>query len=846
MPTSDEWPRGAGAMIRRIREHDWSATPLGAITGWPADLRFAVDLMLNSPLAMVLLRGPELVQIYNEAGGEVVDSGSGAALGTPLREGFAQLHRIIAPLQARIRDREPVILPEVRLPVRRGGTEHEAWWDLQLLPQDDGDGVVTGILVLLIERTDAVVARRRMERAMARQRASEERQGFLLRLSDALRPLNDPFRIQETAVRLLTEQLDVPGAAYFTIGKDGNSCTRTAKHEAVPLPLPDHGRLSDFGAGLAAEFRAGRTLALRDIEAEPLHDWQRSAFRDLGLRAGIVAPLVKDGRLFALVGVGSIAPRDWSDTDIRIIEDVAERTWAAVARAQAEAGLHDRDRRHRFLLRLSDALRIEAQIEEVIHVGLRMLAEELELDLCVAVRADPSGQAEVLHQIRRSERIPAMAPRLPLADIPGAGRFVPDRALTFSDMRSPRALPAADRRRARRMGFGALVSVPLSGGLPRCSLMAVSALPRLWSAAEVVLIENASERIGSRLANLRTEAALRESEQRFRQFADASTSVLWIRDARTLRMVFASRAFRAIYGCSCDGPGEDGLRCWLRMVLPQDRRAVLDKLRRTRRGEQVEHEFRIRTGETGEQRWIAATDFPMSDARGQVQWIAGLGADVTATRLAAERQHVLVAELQHRTRNLITVIGSLASRTLQRATSLEDFGQRFGQRLSALSRVQGLLSQLATGDRVAFDRLLRTELVAHGAVDGAAAKVTLEGPTEIPLRSSMVQTLALALHELATNAVKHGALAESQPEGRLLIRWWVEPNTSDPRLHIEWRESGVDMTQAVKSARYGYGRELLERALPYQHGAITLYRLQPDGVHCAINVAVHAGAPAPA
>ena len=206
------------------------------------------------------------------------------------------------------------------------------------------------------------------------------------------------------------------------------------------------------------------------------------------------------------------------------------------------------------------------------------------------------------------------------------------------------------------------------------------------------------------------------------------------------------------------------------------------------------------------------------------------------------RLEVMVAELQHRTRNLIAVVRSLSDRTLGNAASLDDFGKRFRPRLAALSRVQGLLSHLATGERVTFKELLCAELAAHGATDGLASQFTLDGPTDVPLRSATVQTFALALHELATNAVKYGAL--SSADGHLFVTWRVEPGAGNDsfRLHVEWRETGVSMPDITAPARGGgYGRELIERALPYQLKAKTTYQMGPDGVCCTISVPIAGG-----
>lgn len=192
---------------------------------------------------------------------------------------------------------------------------------------------------------------------------------------------------------------------------------------------------------------------------------------------------------------------------------------------------------------------------------------------------------------------------------------------------------------------------------------------------------------------------------------------------------------------------------------------------------------------------------------------------------------ILVAELQHRTRNLIGVVRSVGSQTLSESTSLGSFWRAFSHRLDALSRVQGLLSR-SDSEPVKIGSLVRSELEALGATDG---RVCIEGP-EVPLRNSSVQTLALALHELATNARKFGGLAT--PDGGLQIKWRVR-DSDNPVLVLEWNEqrgtSAADQA-IVPPLGQGYGRELIERALPYALGATTMYELTADRLACTIEL----------
>jgi two-component sensor histidine kinase len=203
-----------------------------------------------------------------------------------------------------------------------------------------------------------------------------------------------------------------------------------------------------------------------------------------------------------------------------------------------------------------------------------------------------------------------------------------------------------------------------------------------------------------------------------------------------------------------------------------------------------------------------------------------------ALREREERLAVMVAELQHRTRNLISVVGSIAENTLKTSDTFDEFKVRYRDRLGALGRAQGLLSSKKEGGRITFDELLSSELAAQ-CVRVGENSVTLDGPKGVRLRSGTVQTLAMVLHELVTNAVKHGAL--KQPNGHLTVRWQeTSAESGKPWLHLDWKESGVKMPPL--GAGIGQGRELIERALPYQFGAQTTFALEADGVHCTISL----------
>jgi PAS domain S-box-containing protein len=272
---------------------------------------------------------------------------------------------------------------------------------------------------------------------------------------------------------------------------------------------------------------------------------------------------------------------------------------------------------------------------------------------------------------------------------------------------------------------------------------------------------------------------------------------------------------------------------WMEAIHPEDREGTLAAWDEALRTGEHYSEQRVWRAEQGEYRWHQTRALPVQGS--EEDWV-GTMTDIHDLRGLQDRQQVLVAELQHRTRNLLAVVQAIARQTLRKSDSLEGFAEDFESRLHALSRVQSLLADVDRRD-IDLHTLVEAELVAHG--DGALqnGKILLDGPPAT-LPANSAQALALGLHELATNALKYGALA--QPQGKLEVTWRIESEGAQPLVALEWRETGVRMPGSEASRRKGYGTELIERALPYQLKARTRLEYGADGVRCLIQVPVRA------
>ncbi|MGJ4889690.1 sensor histidine kinase [Bradyrhizobium sp. HKCCYLRH3099] len=328
----------------------------------------------------------------------------------------------------------------------------------------------------------------------------------------------------------------------------------------------------------------------------------------------------------------------------------------------------------------------------------------------------------------------------------------------------------------------------------------------------------------------RTEAALRDSEARFRQFGEASSDVVWIRNADSLQWEYLSPAFEAIYGVPRDAVLQgDHLTSWLDLMQQDDRPRVMEGLERVRQGERDSVDFRVIRRTDGAARWLRIRSFPMVDHAGRVQRIGGITQDITALVSAAEDEKLLRAELQHRVRNLLAVIRSIIRRTGDSSDNVEDFASHLEGRIAALSRVQTVV----TRDPLAgFDL---AELIADELRAGAAREdrqISLSGPP-VRINAKAAESIGLAIHELATNALKYGAL--TVPRGFIRIEWRLDESDADHWVVITWKETGLS-GRPLDSSRSGFGTILLEQMLPYDLGAHVDRRFEPNGLRCEIRL----------
>lgn len=750
------------------------------------------------------------------------------------------------------------------------------------------------------------------------QEDDKRRLRFLLRLSDALRSLDDPDAIQAAASRMLAQELEADRVGYAEdVGKGEIIVTHDHAHDGVSLR--GHYRYEDYGPDLFEHIQRGEVVVRSDIANDPklTYDVKRAHAR-LNIGATVNVPLRTGPRVTALLFVHYSKAHPFCSREIEYLTEIADRVWLTVrsardraasqrSQAQLTATLDsvpigiaiigqdgrismaneqyrrfcpelipssDPQRRWRWkawnaegrLLEPEEYPGARAARGEHVVPGQELLFEDEDgRFIWVRVATVPirdaqgyiTGQASVISDIddlkRGAEaniRAQFLIDGIAIAvwetdsngivsvDSPSWRAFT---GQTYDQYRGTgwlNALHPDDRSTTMRTWHDALnardtlnVEYRIRSAAGDYRWTNSHATPVVGGLDSVVRWLGMTIDIDERK---KLEQAVNDAGQRMQALVEGVPQLLW-RAVDAGNWQWASPQWTTFTGqAEADSLG----RRWVDRIHAEDRDAVLAAWTRADDDGGFDVEHRLRRVD-GTYHWFNTRAVPVRDASGHiVEWL-GTSNDIDALRTAQERQDVMVHELQHRTRNLIAVTSAIADRMIEGSSSLEEFGTRFQDRLAALSRVQSLLSKATTGNRITFDELVRTELHALGAID-TEGRLVLDGP-RVPLHSQTIQSLALALHELATNAVKYGALASAQ--GHLAISWWLQQEGDGvPWLYVDWLESGVALpTTIVAPATGGYGRHLIERSLPYQLGARTYYRFTNDGVHCMIAVPIMLG-----
>ena len=707
------------------------------------------------------------------------------------------------------------------------------WVRWQACPWHDAGGEIGGITVVG-EDVTAEVEREQALRQGTSALARLHDVGWRLRLAGSLREGLDEMLL--ATIELLG---GVMGHVHMldADGKTLRLATQYGFAPDVPALLHAISAADDTPDGRALRMRM--PVAIADTESDDTYTAFRSVAREADYRAVVKAPLIgRYGTPLGIISTHFRVPHRPTDDDLQRLELYRRRAADFIERFNADEALRQSN------AKLAAETKAMAQFYEA---GLRLweaksLQEGLDatlagtIDLLGAdmgtVQLFDSGSKLlrlVAHRGFKQEFLDYFHEASPEQDTAFGRALRSGKLMVIED--TERDLTAQFRAIRRAADYRSIVAAPLinSGGTLLGMLSVHFRAPHRLGDSELQWLELYRRRAADFIQRVGTQEALREGEERLRLAIETAHLATWDRDARTDAHVWNDEFYR-IFGYEV-GEIEASHAAWARRVHPDDRAAAEAVVENAdREHTDYVNEFRVIRPD-GSVRWVRARGrYLYYD--GEPLRSIGLVEDITEARQQIETQRVLVAELQHRTRNLMAVVQSIAQQTRDSVDTLAEFEDRFDERLQALSRVQSLLSR-ADNEPITLGALVVMELDALGA-DTMGDKISYGGP-ETPLRKSAVEMLALAIHELLTNALKHGALAS--PTGRLVVNWRIDETLPDRRLVLEWAEYGVArLPPSTDSERSGYGRTLIEEALPYSLSAQTEFELSADGLRCRISL----------
>ncbi|EQB07705.1 PAS domain S-box protein [Novosphingobium lindaniclasticum] len=574
-----------GDLARRIATHDWDATPLGPIAKWETSLKQTVAFMLPSPVPLVLLWGESGVMIYNDAYSRFAGARDSRLLGSDVRSGWEEVADFNDNVMKVGLAGGTLSYRDYMLTLHRDGQPEQVWLNLDYSPVPGDDGRPAGVIAVVVETTEAHAARRALEE-------SENRLRFLDDLGRAVRDSRDADQILAITTRMTAQHLGMSNCAYADMDEDGDGFTIRGDWNAPGSPsIVGHYSLAQFGVRAVCDLNAGRPLIIADNSRE-LAPSEAKTFQDIGIAATICMPLVKQGRLIALMAIHDSKPHDWSEYELGVIREVTERSWAHVQRVGAEGQLREREAFNRQIL------------DSAIDYGIVATDREGRITLWNAGAAAMLGWSE-------EEMIGQ----------PMATFFTEDdRAL---------GRPAAKRREALETGraHDARWHLRKSG-------------EQFWGLSEMTpLRDPTGEAIGfvklmrDRTPEHRAQEALYQSEERLRRAQRAGGVGLFSIDIAVNRIT-GTEAFWGIFGIdpASQPGGAPATELIEQLVVPEDQFLISTWGRREQGDAQLDVEYRIHRADNGEERVIARKAEFEYDAEGRPARMIGVVQDVTDRR----------------------------------------------------------------------------------------------------------------------------------------------------------------------------------------------------------------------
>jgi PAS domain S-box-containing protein len=945
---SSTWPLGLGGMAECIRRHDWTATALGPIAGWPPHLRTAVDICLASPIPTAIVWGEQRLQLYNDAYRALASERHPAILGRPMLENWPEASELIGPMLDRVLATGEAALAE-DWPVRLDGAAGmpvERFFSFTFSAIRDRYGLVAGVWHTAIETTLRQHAERRLRElmdeaglgadfralfqaapapllllappdfrvvaandALLRARAGSResllgRSVFELFASSPERlALESQLRasLQRVLVQRVPDTLPVairdgpaegggercwtiinspvpgPGGEVALVIHRAEDVTelvrlRSAREAQSQLDRDQQALMARLrGAAIASATRppdpvaTGRSrlaASLLDAISDHVYAFDRQhrltyvnramrhqfglatgdplgrTFGELGYPPGLARRL--DRHLAHIFDTGEAIEDEISLASPNGARAYFQFMWGPVRdengrvaqvvgvsrdtseRRRMEERLRQGEARQSFLLQLDDRVRGLTDAALIIATVSDMVGRHLGVGRCGYGEVTQCGQYFHVECDWSDGAMPSLAGQTRLADF-GAGVLAQYRAgqtVVIDDALEDVRTRGVERAYAEAGHIRAGVGVPLfKGGRLVAAFYVHQTRPRHWHDEEVALLREVAERTWAAVARSRAERALRESERRYRALFDAIDEGFCLiekvdtapRQPSDYRYLVTNPAF-AMH----TGVGEVIGRT-MREVFPELPRFWYDTFDSVIGTGEA---FRFEHGLASHSRVFDVYAGRLDD--GTRRRVAVILNDITERKRHERHQQLLLNELNHRVKNTLATVQSMAMQSFRAGTDPEEARRQFEGRLMALSRAHDILTRESWGGAALAD-IVQEALAPYR--DHRHDRLHAHGPPVwLPPRHALA--FAMVLHELCTNAVKYGAL--SAQEGEVAIDWSV----SADGLRLHWVESGGPAVSPP--TRRGFGSRLIERGLRHEIGGRVALLFAPSGLTCTI------------
>jgi PAS domain S-box-containing protein len=378
---------------------------------------------------------------------------------------------------------------------------------------------------------------------------------------------------------------------------------------------------------------------------------------------------------------------------------------------------------------------------------------------------------------------------------------------------------------SRRSGLRAAQSTPLVSRSGRLLGMISTHWhkPHHPTEHELRLLDVLARQAADLIERIQVETVLRESEQRLRWLAsivESSYDAIFSTDIGRIITTWNNAAGH-LYGYTPD----EVIGRPITILIPPDRhdeeRTILQRIKR---GECTRNYETVRQRKDRTLVDVSLTISPVKNAEGKIVGASAIARDITGRKRAEEREKMLMAELDHRVKNVLARVAMVAMSSRNSSSSVNEFSRSLDGRIHAMATAHTLLSQKGW-QGVGLEALVRSQLAPYAA----DANIDIHG-TDVMLTAAAIQAMGMVLHELVTNAAKYGALAV--PTGRVTVSWDRKPNGHAANLVFAWREFGAPHT-AVE-AKSGYGTRLIRELVPHELGGTVDLEFVAGGVSCRI------------